>query len=218
MPLRAAQGAGIEPAGQLLHRDAAQQGRAGHHTQHRQAQTLQGRDHVGTQGRHLGGGNTVEHHPSEEITQLIPGSEQWLHAAAVLPGMDQENRSLKTLGHLGQAQAIETTIVEASGGLHQGQPIARSLQLLPQLLKSRPWLEVPIQQAAASGLVDLEVNRGNELIVFQPEDLADEADVVVNQGSGGLGATGVRAIGKGFTEPDRDAPLQQLAGHAQHHR
>ena len=88
--------------------------------------------------------------------------------------------------------------------------------MLPQLLKSRPWLEVPIKQAAASGLVVLEVNRGNELIVFQPEDLADEADVVVNQGRRGLGATGVRAIGKGFTEPDRDAPLQQLAGHAQH--
>ncbi len=114
VPLRATEGPGIEAASQFLDGDAAQQRRAGHHPQHRQAKPLEGGDHISAQGRHLGGGHSIEHHPSQQLTQLIARGEQGLNAAAVVPGVDEQHWRLQALGHLGQAQSIETAIVEAA--------------------------------------------------------------------------------------------------------
>ena len=60
---------------------------------HSVGKPLEGGDHISAQGRHLGGGHSIEHHPSQQLTQLIARGEQGLNAAAVVPGVGRAGSS-----------------------------------------------------------------------------------------------------------------------------
>ncbi len=85
--------------------------------------------------------------------------------------------------------------------------------MLLQPLESSPWLEVAIQQTRPSCFGVLEMNRRDQLVILESQDLADEAHVIVDQRVGTLSA-----IGQGFAQPHAHSTLQQLAGQAKHHR